>query len=291
MTQIAICEDPLVEKSNRLLSYVKAEAQKKSCAKILHEPQKAGGSRVKFSRITLNVAAPKNVGSDYCDKINAKHTKDAFTSAREAIAHLRVATRIDPRLRAVRIAGKGDPLASEVTFEVLDVIQKELPHLTRCVVTDGLLLPRKLQSLKEAGVSAVTVNVNAVDADVGSQIYRYITLNGKTLCGKEAFEVLSINQLEGLRNAADAGFMVEVNAAYIPGVNSKHLVEVARIVRSLGAYVLNIEPLVSSRYDGLNLPSMEELAQVRRDCEIVCASEVILYAPSVPSIFSPAYSS
>ncbi len=229
------------------------------------------------------MASPANVGCGYCDEKHAKKSVGAYkvTSAKDAIAYLREVAKADPRLRAVKIEGEGDPLASEVTFELLNVIQKEFPHFTSCVVTDGLLLPRNLRRLEEAGVSAITVNVNAVDAEVGSQIYSYVTLNGKTLRGKEAFEVLSINQLEGVRNAADAGLMVEVNASYIPGVNSEHLVEVAKIVRSLGAYVMNIEPSVSCKCDGLAAPDMDELAQVRIDCESVCASEVMLYTPPV----------
>jgi MoaA/NifB/PqqE/SkfB family radical SAM enzyme len=71
-------------------------------------------------------------------------------------------------------------------------------------------------------------------------MYSYVRLNGKTLRGKEALEILSLNQLEGIRNAADAGIMVEVNALCIPDVNSEHLVEVAKIVRSLGAYRMHM---------------------------------------------------
>jgi hypothetical protein len=60
-------------------------------------------------------------------------------------------------------------------------------------------------------------------------------------------------------------------------VNSEHLVEVAKIVRSLGAYVLDIVPFASN---GLGGVSAEELGQIRRDCENVCTSEVQLYVPS-----------
>jgi nitrogen fixation protein NifB len=170
---------------------------------------------------------------------------------------------------------------------VLEAIQKEFPHFTRCVVTDGLLLPRKLSQLQEVGVSALILNVNAVDADVGAQIYSSITLNRATLGGKEAFEVLSINQLEGLRDAADAGLLVEVNATYIPGVNSEHLVEVARVVKSLGACVVNVTPLSSPTFEDVNMPSRDEMAQIRRDCMDVCASEVLIYtSPNTLSYMS-----
>ncbi len=279
MEQIAVAEKESIEKSGSTLSLTKTEARKKSCARMLqNHPASSSGARLRFNRIELSVASRSNVGCNYCDT-KTQNSKDTakIETAQDAIELVRLAAKSDPRLRVVSISGEGDPLGSEVTFETLRMVQDEFPHFTRCITTDGLLLPKTLPLLEETGVSAVSINVNAVDAEVGSQIYSYVRLNGKTLRGREAFEVLSINQLEGLRNAADAGLMVKVNAAYIPGVNSEHLVEVARIVRSLGAYVLDIVPLGSN---GLGGVSAEELAQIRRDCEDVCTSEVQLYTPS-----------
>jgi nitrogen fixation protein NifB len=252
------------------------------------KPSANCSAHMKFNRLTLYITSRCNVGSNYCDEKTAKESDGVIkvASAKVAIEALRAAAKSDPRLRVVKIAGSGDPLGSPVTFEVLSKIREEFPYFTRSVATDGLLLPKKLELLKELGVNAITVNVNAVDATVGSQIYSYIRLNGKTLLGREAFEVLSINQLEGIRNAADAGMLVEVNAAYIPGVNSEHLVEVAKIVRSLGAYTLNIVPLASKRFAGLDVPSDEEMAQIRSDCEDVCVPEVVLFTPSALSMVS-----
>jgi nitrogen fixation protein NifB len=275
MEQIAICEES-IEKSGSTLSLTKAEARKKSCARMLQEHQVSScGVRLRFSRIELSVVSRSNVGCNYCETKtqNAKNVAKVET-AQDAIELVQLAAKSDPRLRVVSISGTGDPLGSEVTFETLHTINEEFPHFTVCIETDGLLLPKKLPLLSEAGVNAVSIKVNAVEAEVGKQIYSYVRLNGKTLRGREAFEVLSINQLEGLRNAADAGLMVKVNSAYIPGVNSEHLVEVAKIVRSLGAYVMDIVPLASQ---GLGGVTAEEMAKIRRDCADVCTSEVQLY--------------
>jgi nitrogen fixation protein NifB len=283
MEQIAICEKKPTTKSNSSLSYTKTEARKKGCAGMLQtHPTYSTGARLKFNRIEVSIVSKSNVGCKYCDEKNVKTSEDVYkvATAEEAMECIRSAAKSDSRLRVVRITGSGDPLGNAVTFETLRLIHEEFPYLTVSVATDGLLLPQKLSLLEEAGVSAVSINVNAVDPEVGSQIYSYVRLNGRTLRGKEAFEVLSINQLEGIRNAADAGMMVEVKAAYIPGVNSKHLVEVAKIVRSLGAYMVNIEPLTGS-FAGLDALTMRELEQIRCDCENVCASEVQLYIPSV----------
>jgi len=285
MEQVAV-----IKKHNRKTPKTPGEIRKVSCARMLHGTPRSGAARMKFNKVTLYIATQSNVDKNYRDEKSIRNASGTIeiSSAKDTIKSLRAAAQSDPRLRVVTLTSSGDLLGSDTAFEVLAAIQKEFPHFTICVVTDGLLLPRKLCRLQEVGVSAVILNVNAVDSDVGAQIYSSVSLNGRTLQGKEAFEVLSINQLEGLRNAADAGLLVEVNATYIPGVNSEHLVEVARIAKSLGACVVNVSPLSSPRFEGENVPSSAEMAQIRQDCEDVCASEVLMYtAPNTLSYMSP----
>jgi nitrogen fixation protein NifB len=278
MKQIAISQQESVAAYSPMLGYVEAKAQKTSCARMLIEhPSLPSQAHLGFGRLNLAVASPSNVGCRYCDF----NYQTELTSAKKALSQIRQASKTSPHLRAVEISGSGsgDALASEVTYELLELVQREFPHLTRCISTNGLLLPRKLCLLEELGVGAVKVAVNAVDAGVGSKIYTFVRLGERTVRGGEAFEVLSLNQLEGIRNAADAGLMVEVDSTYIPAVNSAHLVEVARIVRSLGAYIMNVAPLSSARrFAGLAEPSPQELKRICRDCENVCATEVRLYA-------------
>jgi nitrogen fixation protein NifB len=232
-------------------------------------------ARSGFGRLNIAIASPSNVGCRYCDL----NYKSEVTRAKKALSHIRLAVKTAPNLQTIEISGSGDPLASEVTYEVLKRIQSEFPHLTRCVATNGLLVPQKLALLEDLGVSKVKVTVNAVDSRVGSKIYTFVRLGERTVRGVEAFEVLSLNQLEGIRNAADAGMMVEVNSTCIPEVNSDHLVEVARIVRSLGAYIINVEPLSpAGRFTALAEPTPKELRRICLDCENVLATEVRLYA-------------
>jgi nitrogen fixation protein NifB len=186
----------------------------------------------------------------------------------EAMERVRFVAKKDPRLRVVGISGPGDPLSSEVTFETLRQVQEEFPHLTRCLSTNGLLLPQKISCLKDVGVTALTITINAVDPEVGSQIYSFVNFENKTYRGKKAFEVLSHNQLTGLREAADAGIVVKVNSVYIPGVNSEHLAEVAKKVRDLGAYIMNIMPLIpQGKFAHVPAPPLKDIQRVRRSCE------------------------
>jgi len=265
MVQIAICPDASAQEE--FLAYAKVEAQKKSCARMLKEHSCSEKVvHFKFNRLNLCLESESNVGCNYCDS-----TMDASikaSNAEEAIELIRDAAHKDSRLRIIELSATGDALATDATFKVLRMVKAEFPYFTQGVKTNGLLLPRKLHRLKDLGVSAVTVTVNAVDSEVGSELYAYVRLNGKTLRGTDAFEVLSINQLEGIRNAVDAGLIVKVKAACIRGVNSAHLVDVARTVRTLGAYEINVESAVpAGRLAGLPVATSDEINEVRGYCE------------------------
>jgi nitrogen fixation protein NifB len=259
-----------------MLSLAQPETQRQRCAQIIHEHPCYGaeGAHFKFGRIHLPVVSSCNIGCNYCvrkyDCVNESRpgVTSKVITAEEAIERVRFAAKKDSRLRVVGIAGPGDPLSSDVTFQTLKLVQKEFPDLTRCVATNGLLLPQKLEKLKKVGVAALTITINAVDPDVGKQIYSYVTYRGKTLRGKAAFEVLSKNQLNGLREAADAGIVVKVNSVYIPSINSEHLSEVAKTIRDLGAYVHNIMPLIpQGKFAHLKAPSMQEIQKARSSYE------------------------
>jgi len=265
MVQIAICPDASAQEE--FLAYAKVEAQKKSCARMLKEHSCSEKVvHFKFNRLNLCLESESNVGCNYCDS-----TMDASikaSNAEEAIELIRDAAHKDPRLRIIELSATGDALTTDTTFKVLRMVKAEFPYFTRGVKTNGLLLPKKLHRLKDLGVSAVTVTVNAVDSEVGSELYSYVRLNGKTVRGADAFEVLSINQLEGIRNAVDAGLIVKVKAACIRGVNSAHLVDVARTVRTLGAYEINVESAVpAGRLAGLPVATSDEINEVRGYCE------------------------
>lgn len=258
-----------------MLSYMQSETLKAQRSQIVKEhPCYGEGAHFKFGRVHLPVVSGCNIGCNYCvrkyDCVN--ESRPGITSkvitAKEAIERVRIAVRKDPRLRVVGIAGPGDPLSSDVTFNTLRQVQKEFPHLTRCIATNGLLLPDKLDQLVEAGVQALTITINAVDAEVGSKIYSFVRYKNRTLHGKAAFEQLSENQLEGLRDAADAGIMIKVNSVYIPGVNSEHLVKVAKTVRNMGAFVMNIMPLIpQAKFVEIPAPSIQDVQHVRHTCE------------------------
>jgi nitrogen fixation protein NifB len=257
------------------MSISSKRALHQQCSQIVKEhPCYGSGAHFKFGRVHLPVVSSCNIGCNYCirkyDCVNESRpgvTSKLITPA-EAIERVRAVADTDPRLSVVGISGPGYPLSSEVTFETLRLVQEEFPHLTRCLSTNGLLLPEKISALKDLGVGALTITINATDPAVGEQIYSFVRYKDQTLHGKAAFEVLSRNQLEGLRLAAEAGMAVKVNSVFIPGVNSEHLVDVAKTVRDLGAYVMNIMPLIpQAKFANIPKPSLKDIQLIRNICE------------------------
>lgn len=241
---------------------------------IREHPCYGSEAHFKYGRVHLPVAATCNIGCNYCVRKYdcANENRPGVTSklldAKEAVEKVRYNYEHDERLRVVGVSGPGDPLTSDTTFEVFEQVHKEYPELTLCLSTNGLLLPDKMSHIKKVGVKALTITINAVDPAVGERIYSFVNYNGKTLHGREAFETLSGNQLKGLKMAADADIAVKVNTVYIPGVNAEHIPEIAKTARSLGAYIMNIMPLIpQAKFTGIVAPSKQDVASIREACE------------------------
>jgi nitrogen fixation protein NifB len=167
----------------------------------------------------------------------------------------------------VGVAGPGEPLANEETFEALQLVHRAFPDLVKCVSTNGVLLERELQRLLEVGVVALTVTVNAVDGAVGEGIYAWARLEGVLYRGREAAELLINSQQRGIQAALRVGLAVKANTVLIPGVNDEHVRVVARRLRELGVHRMNIMPLIpGGQMRDRRAPSCEELDQARLEC-------------------------
>lgn len=180
---------------------------------------------------------------------------------------LRGVTGRDSRLTVVGVAGPGDPLANQGTFEFMGMVQREFPELTMCVSTNGLMLPDRLDELVELGLGTLTITINAIEPDTAEKVYSWVRYKGKLLKGQEAVRQLLTNQWLGLRAAVKAGLAVKVNSVMIPGVNDVEIERVAELAGGLGATTLNIIPLIpQGEFAGAATPSHDELAALRMKC-------------------------
>jgi len=168
----------------------------------------------------------------------------------------------------VGIAGPGDSLVNEQTFQTLALIHQMYPQITCCLCTNGLLLEDKLDAIIDTGVRALTVTVNAADSTVGKDIYNWVKYRGTIYRGEEAAALLITRQFSGINKALNAGLSIKVNTVLIPGINDQHTIELARRLKETGVGLMNIMPLIpSGKMQNHRAPTCDELREARRTCE------------------------
>lgn len=228
----------------------------------------------KFGRIHLPVAPACNIQCRYCIRKYdcANESRPGITSRvmtpPEALERVRTMIDRQDNISVIGIAGPGDPLANDATFEVMHSIHKEFPELTLCVSTNGLYLPDRLDDLVKAGVRSLTVTINAVTPEMAEKVYSWALYNGKRYTGREAAAKILNNQWRGLTNAIDAGLIVKVNTVYIPGINDVEIPLIAWHAGERGADIMNIMPLIpQAEFEGRERPTQDMLAKKRAECE------------------------
>ncbi|MDI9633761.1 MAG: nitrogenase cofactor biosynthesis protein NifB [Methanolinea sp.] len=226
-----------------------------------------------FGRCHLPVAPKCNIQCNYCirdfDCVNESRpgVTTKVLSPREAVDLVRRAIEKFPYIKVVGIAGPGEPLANEETFETLRLLHEEFPNVIKCISTNGLLLPEKIDLLQKYDVGNITVTLNAIDPDIGAKIYQFVDYKGKRYEGREAAEILIKNQLEGIRKAVERKMIVKVNTVYIPGINEDHIPEIARKVGEMGVYTFNIIPLISQyKFSHIAPPTPEMKRKMQDEC-------------------------
>jgi nitrogen fixation protein NifB len=227
----------------------------------------------KFGRIHLPVAPACNIQCRYCIRKYdcANESRPGITSMvlspGNALERIRTLLDRNENITVIGIAGPGDPLANEATFETLAAINREFPEIILCVSTNGLLLPDRLHDLLRAGVRSLTVTINAVSLETAEKIYLWVKYNGINYKGREAAEHLLFNQQIGLKNAVEAGLAVKVNTVFIPGINDKDIPSIASLAGEKGANIMNIIPLIpQADFSHLQRPSHEMIGRMRLEC-------------------------
>ena len=238
-----------------------------------------GGNHHKNGRMHLAVAPRCNIKCGYCTRRHdcANESRPGVTSRlltpQEALLKVRevmASELLGPIIKVIGIAGPGDPLANDETFETFRLVKEEFPHLILCMSTNGLLLPEKIDLLNELGLHSLTVTLNALDPAVGARIYSHIQYHGRKYTGEEGAAILLANQLEGIERAAAYGMTIKVNTVFIPGVNEAQVERIGRKVKELGAFVMNVMPIIpQADFAGIVPPSPERLDEVRRANEKV----------------------
>lgn len=222
-----------------------------------------------YGRIHLPAAEACNISCRYCSRqVGVSYhgcrpgVAERILTPHEAVE--RVAFYMNPAMKVAGIAGPGEPLYNQDTFETLDLVNERFPRLILCVATNGLLLPDKAELLAQLGVKTVTVTINTVKAETIPEVYLHIMGEPPE---KVAEQFISC-QLRGIEACVELGMRVKVNSVLIPGVTSKGMEDVAVQSKERGACMQNIIPLIPlAGYSHVLAPTCEELRSTRARCE------------------------
>ena len=233
-----------------------------------------------YARMHVAVAPACNIQCNYCNRkydcANESRpgvVSEVLTPEEAAQKVLVIAGKI-PQMTVLGIAGPGDPLANpKHTFRTFQLIAEKAPDIKLCLSTNGLMLPENIEWIKQLNVDHVTLTINTIDPEIGTKIYPWVRFNRKRYTGIEGVKILLERQKESLQALREADILCKVNSVMIPGINDQHLAEVDEFIRSEGAFLHNIMPLISApehgTYFGLNGqrgPTSQELKELQDKC-------------------------
>jgi nitrogen fixation protein NifB len=249
--------------------------------KVKNHPCYSEEAHHHYARMHVAVAPACNIQCNYCNRkydcANESRpgvVSEKLTPEQAAKKVLAVASTI-PQMTVLGIAGPGDPLANpEKTFKTFELVAKHAPDIKLCVSTNGLALPDHVERLSQYNIDHVTITINMIDPEVGAKIYPWIYYKKKRYTGVEAAKILTERQLQGLEMLTERGILSKINSVMIPGINDRHLVEVNKAVKSRGAFLHNIMPLISAPEHGTVFgltgqrgPTAQELKALQDSCE------------------------
>jgi cyclic pyranopterin phosphate synthase len=152
-------------------------------------------------------------------------------------------------VKKIRLTG-GEPLLRR-QIETLVADLAEIPHLELTLTTNGSLLAKKAQALKDAGLTRITVSLDALDDPTFKRM------------NDADFSVAQV--LAGIETAQRVGFAdIKVNAVIQRGVNEHALLDLARHFRGTGIILRFIEFMDVGASNGWQLTDVIMAADMRQ---------------------------
>jgi cyclic pyranopterin phosphate synthase len=163
-------------------------------------------------------------------------------------------------VQKIRITG-GEPL-----------MRKDLPHLINkikqingvcdiAMTTNGSLLTKHAQALKEAGLSRVSISLDSLNDEVFGKI------NGRDVTVKAV--------MDGIEAAAEVGLKVKINMVVKRGMNDHEIIPMATYFREKGHILRFIEYMDVGNTNKWNLKDVYPKKQIIEDIHQVMPVEAI----------------
>lgn len=232
----------------------------------------------RYGRLHIPCAPACNLDCSFCGRgIDPADSRvlpgraERLVTSLDAGAYVAARLAQHPEIQVLGVAGPGEPLANEATFEVLASLGAQYPQMLLCLGTNGLLLPEYAPRLQALGVSALTVTVNFLAPETGARLCPRVHLDGRWLEGTAGARQLVARQIAGIERARALGLAVKLNTVLVPGINEQEMVPIARLGARLGVTLMNVMPLKpAGRLASWPAPSEKHL------CGLRCQLETIL---------------
>lgn len=221
-------------------------------------------------RIHLPVSPTCNIQCAICKRGFGENKEGSgayinLISPMEALEVLDKALELNPDINEIEIEGPGDTLATEYSLDALELINRKYPEINKRLSTNGLLLKNYAQRIVKAGVKTITVNINAVQADILEKICSYIIYKGEVIYGKEGALTLILSQFSGIKEISEQGINVVIKTMLIPEINDGHIEDIAKLTQEVGASAINIIPYTKqSEKDAFKVPTEEQLIEASK---------------------------
>ena len=181
--------------------------------------------------LRISVTDRCNFRCTYCMPAEIFHEKFEFMPHGEILSYEEIArlTRIIVRLGAVklRLTG-GEPLVRRDLEELVKQLSAVDGVQDIAMTTNGVLLPKKVNELADAGLKRVTISLDSIDEDV------FQKMNGGRATVAQVKDGLAAAQSHGLTP-------VKVNCVVKRGVNDHTIVDMARFCKDNGFVLRFIE--------------------------------------------------
>ncbi|WP_309496636.1 GTP 3',8-cyclase MoaA [Sulfurovum sp.] len=189
------------------------------------------GRTVNYLRISVTERC--NFRCQYCmpEKPFSWVPKENLLSFEELFLFVKVA--IDGGVTKIRITG-GEPLLREDLDHFIKMINDYKSGLDLALTTNGYLLPKAAQRLKDAGLKRLNISLDSLKEDVAGKI-----------AGKNVLKEV----LKGIDKALEVGLKVKINMVPLKGINDGEILDIMEYCRDRDMKVRFIEYMENAHAD------------------------------------------
>jgi len=181
------------------------------------------GRAVNYLRVSVTERC--NFRCQYCmpEKPFSWVPKENLLSFEELFLFIKVA--IDEGVNKIRITG-GEPLLRDDLDTFIKMIHDYKPDIDLALTTNGYLLPKMAQGLKDAGLKRLNISLDTLKPKTAH-----------TITGKDVLKQV----LLGIDKALEVGLGVKINMVPLKGINDNEILDIIKYCRERNLKVRFIE--------------------------------------------------